>query len=90
MGQGRIGNGIFVRALRKLPREGGRRFLMSPPPAPAAWNLRAVSLISVFYISCFVLLHSHVALFVLSFWFKQTPMKCRKSIDNKTNRTYEH
>ena len=43
------------------PPKGGQAFLMSPPVC----NLKAFSLISLFYISSFVLLPSTVALSVL-------------------------
>ena len=39
----------------------------APPPPPPVWNLRAVSLIPLFYISSFVFLPSPVALSDLSF-----------------------
>ena len=38
-----------------------------PPPSPTVWNLRATSLIPIFYISSLVLLPSLVSLSVLSF-----------------------
>ena len=50
-------------ALCSAPPKGGRGFLMSPP----CLDLRAASLIPLFYISSFVLLPSPVALSVLSF-----------------------
>ena len=57
----RAGGGLDLYA----PQKGGREIADVPPPP--VWNLRAVSLIPLFYISSLVFLPSPVALSVSSF-----------------------